>query len=233
MSIPRLFKALYLTAKVVMMGDERCKLKQNVMERELTDVLPIWGMEKDCIVSKMGDYTAAFEVTKPEIFTLSAADYENLHQTLVKAIKVLPAHCVLHFQDWYTGARYSAADGRDDKSFLDQASDRFFEGRPYLDHRAYLYITRKPAGRKAASSASSSLFRKNLVPEETLNPTAVREFLDSVGQFQRIVEDGKQWALRELTEEDIWRRPTDNRVARTILFFGGTGETAVDQGYRI
>ena len=41
-----------------------------VMERELADILPIWGMEKGCMVSKMGDYTAAFAVTKPEIFTL-------------------------------------------------------------------------------------------------------------------------------------------------------------------
>ncbi|HEV2353531.1 MAG TPA: DUF3875 domain-containing protein, partial [Puia sp.] len=63
------------------------------MERELADMLPIWGMEKGCMVSKMGDYTTAFLITKPEIFTLSAADYENLHQTLVKAIKVLPANC--------------------------------------------------------------------------------------------------------------------------------------------
>src|SRR5580704_1658796 len=109
------------------------------MERELSDVLPIWGMEKDCIVSKMGDYTVAFGVTKPEIFTLSAADYENMHQTLVKAIKVLSANCVLHFQDWYTGARYAAVADPASQSFLDQASDRFFEGRPYLDHRAYIY----------------------------------------------------------------------------------------------
>ena len=171
-------------------------VNDTVMERELAELFPIWGVEKDCIVSKMGDYTAAFEVTKPEIFTLSAADYDNLHQTLVKAIKVLPAYCVLHFQDWYTEAKYSPSADCASQSFLDQASDRFFKGRPYLDHRAYLYITRKPSGRKAASSASSGLFRKTLVPEETLSPTAVREFLDSVGQFQRILEDGKQWGLQ-------------------------------------
>ena len=202
------------------------EVNDNVMEKELADVLPVWGMEKGCIVSKMGDYTAGFEVTKPEIFTLSAAEYDNMHQTLVKAIKVLPAHCVLHFQDWYTGARFSATDGQNGKSFLDQASDRFFEGRPYLDHQAYLYITRKPAGRKAASSASSSLFRKNLIPEETLNPAAVREFLDTIGQFQRIVEDGKQWALRQLTEEDIWSAQQTTGLLEQYCFLGARGETA-------
>jgi hypothetical protein len=174
------------------------------MERELADVFPIWGVEKDCIVSTMGDYTAAFAVTKPEIFTLSAADYDHMHQTLVKAIKVLPTNCVLHFQDWYMEAKYSASADPAGQSFLDQASDRFFEGRPYLDHLAYCYITKKPSGRKAASSAVSGLFRKTLVPEETLSSGQVREFLDCVGQFQRILEDGKQWGLRRVTEKEIW-----------------------------
>ena len=60
----------------------------HVMDRKLEDILPVLGVEKDCILSKMGDYTAAFEVTKPELFTLSAAEYENMHQTLMKAIRV-------------------------------------------------------------------------------------------------------------------------------------------------
>ena len=100
------------------------------MERQLEELLPVWGVEKDCILSKLGDYTVAFAVTKPEIFTLSAADYENMHQTLVKAIKVLPQHCVLHFQDWFTEARYTASGNHSNQSYLDRASDRFFEGGP-------------------------------------------------------------------------------------------------------
>jgi len=197
------------------------------MERQFAEVFPVWGIEKDCIISKMGDYTVAFEVTKPEIFTLSGPDYDNLHQTLVKAIKVLPVNCVLHFQDLYTEARYSPTAEHADQSFLNQASDRFFEGRPYLDHRAYVYITRKPAGRKASSSAVSGLFRKTLVPEETLNPTQVREFLDCVGQFQRILEDGKQWKLRQLKEADIYSTVQKTGLLEQYCFLGVPGETPV------
>jgi conjugation system TraG family ATPase len=197
------------------------------MERDLADLLPIWGVEKDCIVSKMGDYTVAFKVTKPEIFTLSAADYENGHQTLVKAIKVLPTNCVLHFQDWYTEARYQAPVGKTDQRFLERASDRFFEGRPYLDHRAYLYITKKPPGRKAASSALSNLFRKTLVPEETLSTGQVRAFLDSVGQFQRILEDGKQWQLRRVTEAGIWSDARGAGLLEQYCYLTSLGEAPV------
>jgi conjugation system TraG family ATPase len=210
-----------------------------MMERQLAFILPIWGVEKDCIVATKGDYTAAFEVTKPEIFTLSGADYENMHQTLVKAIKVLPANCILHFQDWYTGASYAASPDRNTQSFLDQASDRFFEGRPYLDHRAYLYITRRPSGRKGANSASSNLFRKTLVPEEALSPTAVREFRDSVGQFWRILEDGKQWQLRRLAEGDIWSTTQQAGLLEQYIFLASPAERPVirdiafDPGMRV
>jgi conjugation system TraG family ATPase len=202
------------------------------MERQLEDMLPIWGVEKDCIVSKMGDYTVAFEVKKPEIFTLSVADYEGLHQSLVKAIKVLPQHCVFHMQDWYTQASYQVSSSTPAQSFLEQASDRYFRGRPYLDHRTHLYITKKPPGRKAASSAVSSLFRKTLVPEETLNPTAVREFLDSVGQFQRILEDGKQWQLRRLTEQAIWSAAHRTGLLEQYCYLAGPGEPATIRDIR-
>ena len=131
------------------------------MERELAEVLPIWGMEKGCIVSKMGDYTAAFEVTKPEIFTLSAADYENLHQTLVKAIKVLPANCVLHFQDWYTGARYSDSADKTDKVFWIRPATAFSKAGPILIIGPILYYP------QAARTESGQLRFVQFVPKES------------------------------------------------------------------
>ena len=210
-----------------------------VMDRKLEDIFPIWGVEKDCILSKMGDYTAAFEVTKPELFTLSAAEYENMHQTMMKAIRVLPSNCVLHFQDCYHQRRYMAPAGRTSQSFLDQASDRFFAGRSYLDHRAYVYVTKKSRRSMAPSSAVSGLFRKTLVPEETLDPVAVREFLDFVGQFTRILEDGKQWRLRRLVETDIWSNAHQSGILEQYCFLAAPGETPVirdivfDQGMRI
>jgi Domain of unknown function, B. Theta Gene description (DUF3875) len=46
------------------------------MEKWLNDMLPAKGVEHDCILSKMGDVTVAFEVSLPEIFTL----YVHYHE---------------------------------------------------------------------------------------------------------------------------------------------------------
>ena len=72
------------------------------MEKELKNILPIMDIEHDCILSKQGEYTVAYRVQLPEIFTLSDEDYENMHQAWVKAIRVLPKDSVLHKQDWFT-----------------------------------------------------------------------------------------------------------------------------------
>jgi conjugation system TraG family ATPase len=159
------------------------------MERNLSDILPILAVEHDCILSKQGDVTLGFAVTLPEIFTLSNEEYESFHQIWIKALRILPRQSVFHKQDWFTENNYEADFSKEDTSFLTRSSERFFNERPYLDHRCYIFLTKKPVDRKLSSSAVSNLLRKNIVPEETLDASLLQEFLDSAGQFKRIMED--------------------------------------------
>ena len=96
------------------------------MEKWLKDLLPILDVEHDTILSKQGDITLGFEVILPEIFTLSNEDYESLHQTWVKALKILPRQSVFHKQDWFLDSKYKSRFSMDDTSFLTQSSERFF-----------------------------------------------------------------------------------------------------------
>jgi conjugation system TraG family ATPase len=173
------------------------------MEKKLKDILPIMGVEHDCILSKQGDVTVAFEVVLPELFTLSDQEYEALHQALIKAIKILPRHCVFHKQDWFTESRYKADFTKEDNSFLTGSSERFFNERPYLDHRCYIFITQKPKERKQASSFFSNLLRHSIVPEETIRPKLLQDFLGSIGQFKRILEDSGFVQLKRLTNDEL------------------------------
>lgn len=171
--------------------------------KELKEVLPILGIEKDCILSKQGDVTVAYDVTLPELFTLSDQEYEAFHQALIKAIKILPKHSIFHKQDWFTQAKYKADFSKDDKSFLSRSSERFFHERPYLDHQCYIMITKKPAGRKPGSSLFSNLLRRSIVPVETLKPQLLQDFLDSVGQVERILQDCGFIELKRLSNEEL------------------------------
>ena len=173
------------------------------MERVLDDMLPIMDVEHDCIVSKMGDVTVAFKVELPEIFTLSDQEYESFHQAWVKAIKILPKYCVLHKQDWFIERGYEPDFDKADDSFLSRSSERFFNERPFLDHTCYLFLTKKPKDRKTASSLYSSLLKRSVVPEETLKAQHLQDFLDSTGQFRRIMEDSGFAKFHRLTDGEL------------------------------
>lgn len=151
-------------------------------------MLPIMGVEHDCLLSKQGDITVGYSLTLPEIFTLSDDEYEAFHQTWVKAIKLLPKFTVLHKQDWFIGRNYKA-DTRSQDGFLARAATKHFAGRPYLGHTCYLFITKKPEGRKLSNSIFSNLLRRSLVPEQTLKAEHLQRFLDSCGQFKKVMED--------------------------------------------
>lgn len=173
------------------------------MEKTIENMFPIMDVEHDCIISKQGDVTIVFRADLPEIFTLSDQEYETFHQMWVKAIKILPKFSIFHKQDWFLNSSYTADFTKEDTSFLSRSSERFFNERPFLEHSCYIMLTKKPAGRKTSTSLFSSLLRTTVVPEETLKPQLLQEFLDSAGQFQRILEDSGFVQLTRLKEEAL------------------------------
>src|SRR5487761_2279374 len=99
------------------------------MELTMENSLPILGVEDDCILSKAGDLTLAFEVFLPEIFTLGNQEYEDFHQAWVKALKILPVNSILHKQDWFAETKFKG-DFSGELHFLKGSSERFFHERP-------------------------------------------------------------------------------------------------------
>jgi conjugation system TraG family ATPase len=168
---------------------------------QLLQIFPIYKVEHDCLLSKQGDVSLAFKVTLPEIFTLSDRDYEAFHQILIKAIKVLPKNSVFHKQDYFFSQKHKADFENSDLSFLTRSSERFFNERPFMDHSCYIMLTQKPNDRKSSSSMFSNLIRSSVVPEELIHPTYIQEFLDSAGQFERILNDSGFVSLRRMDND--------------------------------
>lgn len=174
---------------------------------DLERLLPVYGIEQGCILSRRGDITLAFELTLPEIFTLSNQDYEALHQTLVKAIRLLPRHSVFHKQDWFVERAYQADFSNPKQSFLSQASERFFQGRTFLEHHCYVLLTKLPEDVKPSSSLLSGLLRHSLAPQQTLRPQVYQDFLDKAGQLVRVLEDSGLVSLRRLSDAELTGTP--------------------------
>ncbi|MES2277299.1 MAG: TraG family conjugative transposon ATPase [Bacteroidota bacterium] len=199
----------------------------------LNKILPLTKVENGTILSAHGDITVAYEVNLPEIFTLSDRDYEAYHQAWVKAIRLLPQGSIFHKQDWFTESTYKPDFEKAGKSFLSRSSERFFNEREYLEHQCYIFLTQKPNDRKSGSSAYSNILRKSIVPQQTINPVLVKDFLDSAGQFERILKDSGFVTLHRLTDDELAGTAKKAGIIESYCFLGTSGQQPVLQDIHV
>ena len=169
----------------------------------LESKFPLLKVEHNCIISKDADITVAFKVELPELFTVTSTEYEAIHSSWAKAIKVLPNYSIVHKQDWFIKENYTPDISRDDLSFLSRSFERHFNERPFLNHNCYLFLTKTTKERMRMQSNFNTLCRGFIVPKEIRDKETISKFMESVGQFERIVNDSGFIRLEQMTSEEI------------------------------
>ena len=174
-------------------------LKAETLERRF----PLLSVENGCIVSKDADLTVAFEVELPELYTVTADEYEAMHSSWIKAVKVLPEHSVVCKQDWFVKETYRPKTDGGEQSFLTRSYELHFNERPYLNHKCYLFLTKTTRERSRRKSDFNTLCRGFLLPKEITDKDAAARFLEAVEQFERIMNDSGHIRLRRLETDEI------------------------------
>ena len=174
-------------------------LKAETLERRF----PLLSVENGCIVSKDADLTVAFEVELPELYTVTADEYEAMHSSWIKAMKVLPEHSVVCKQDWFVKETYRPKTDDGEQSFLTRSYELHFNERPYLNHKCYLFLTKTTRERSRRKSDFNTLCRGFLLPKEITDKDAAARFLEAVEQFERIMNDSGHIRLLRLETDEI------------------------------
>ena len=202
----------------------RNTLKASTLESKF----PLLSVEHGCIVSKDADITVGFRVELPELYTVTSAEYEAIHATWVKAMKVLPDYCIVHKQDIFIRETYKPDTDREDMSFLSRSFERHFNERPYLNHYCYLFLTKTTKERSRTQSNFSTLCRDFIVPKEIKDKEAVTKFLESVGQFASILNESGYLGLRQLTDEEITGTDTEAGIIEKYFSLSQTDTTTLE-----
>ena len=176
---------------------------RNIMKAAtIESKFPLLAVEEDCIVSKDADVTVAYRVELPELFSITPAEYETIHSTWLKAIKVLPNYSVVQKQDWFIKENYRPKTDKDNLSFLSRSYELHFNERAYLNHECYLFLTKTTKERSRMQSNFSSLCRGFIDPKE-VNKDTTNYFLEAAGQFEQIINDSGFIKLKRLTSDEI------------------------------
>ncbi|WP_461791653.1 TraG family conjugative transposon ATPase [Pedobacter sp.] len=201
---------------------------------DIEKIMPIWKVEDRAMVSMMGDLSIGFRVLLPETGTLDAGQFDALHQTLVRAVRVLPAGSILHKMDWFVRDRVKAdfnlgleGDGHGYRGVLSRASERHFNERPFLAHECYIFLTQKPAGRRASSSSYSGVLRRSIAPVRSSDQRLFATFLSACGQFERILVDSGLVGLSRLSDDELCGTANSAGIIERYLFLLGKGQQPV------
>ena len=182
-------------------------MRNTLKAATLESKFPLLSVEQGCILSKDADITIAFQVSLPELFTITSEEYEAIHSVWNKAIKVLPDYSIVHKQDWYIKESYKIASQNQDLSFLSSSFERHFNERPYLNHTCYLFLTKTSKERSRQRSNFNSLSRGFILPKEIKDKETIIRFVESVNQFEQIINDSEFVQLTRLsTDEIVWYR---------------------------
>ena len=159
---------------------------------------PVMNGGDGVILSKRGDVCYGWEVVLPPAFRCNEERYDAIIQALYSAVTLLPDYTIVHKQDVYMKKRYVAEDS---KGLLQEAYERHFDGREYLDHRCRVFVTF--SSRRNVRGASSGLLGMSsggiLPREETL-----ARFAAVAEQFATVVEGCGLMDMRRLTEDDVF-----------------------------
>jgi len=158
---------------------------------------PVMNGGDGIILSKRGDICVGWEVQLPPAFRCNEEKYDSLMASLAGAITLLPDYTIVHKQDIYMRKRYASESVH---GFLEEAYERHFDGREYLDHRCLLWLSF--SSKRNVRGASSGLLG---MPSAALPKNAeIARNLAAAEQFASVLGGNPLLHLRRLTEDEIF-----------------------------
>lgn len=166
---------------------------------DLDRVFPLAKITDGVVISKRGEVTVGWELTLPTAFSLVEEDYDDMLLDFASAVRVLPQWTMVHRQDAYL---YDSCGAERTGRFLADAYSAHFEGRRYLVHRQYLYLTMtsKASGLRPGSSGGLFGFRFSA---KAPSRDELHEFLSKCEDFVSIITSGGRISARRLTQDEL------------------------------
>tara|TARA_R110001592_G_scaffold11019_13_gene55537 strand:+ start:7020 stop:9422 length:2403 start_codon:yes stop_codon:yes gene_type:complete len=162
---------------------------------------PIADIQDNIVFANNGNVVLCYEGNLPEIYSLSASDFEDMHGAWFQALKSLPVGTVVHKQDIYLKNFYSS-EQLPNKTFLEKATHEHFKGRGHIEHKCYLFfiLTKNKALNNSKYVNPFRKVSKGIVQELD---DSIKSFANSVNDSVSFINNSRKMAFLPLTTEEI------------------------------
>ncbi len=188
--------------------------------KNLFEVLPVMGVKDGCIISRRGEITFAWEMLMPPCYSMTEAGYDEVVSSFESAAKVLPKWSIIHRQDIYSKSVWKGSFGT---SFLSDCFNSHFDGRDYLTHRQYLFLTfsSKMSVLRSNNATAAFGFHGNMLSLPNGNEISLA--FSKAEEFMAVVTGNGYVKARRLTSEELEGDGTNPGLISNYLFLqGGT-----------
>ena len=182
---------------------------------------PVMNGGDGVILSKRGDVCYGWEVVLPPAFRCNEQRYDAIVQALFSAVTLLPDYTIVHKQDVYMKKKYVAEKAC---GILEEAYERHFDGREYLDHLCRIFVTFST--RRNVRGASSGLLGI-LSGAGMPKGDAIARYSASADQFETVVQSCGLLKLRKLTETEVFGNQTCAGLIQDYLNFTDDGSDVI------
>lgn len=185
--------------------------------KDLFDVIPVMGVKDGCIISRRGDVTFCWEMSLAPGYSVTEAGYDEMVGSFETALKSLPPWTVLHRQDVYTRHSWKGSFG---KGYLSDCFNSHFDGREYLVHRQYLYLTFSSKLSVLRSNGSTAAFGLRGGMQAWPDDASVDILSSKAKEFMAVVEGSGYLKGRMLSSAEIEGEGTEPGLIDRYLCLG-------------
>ncbi len=159
----------------------------------LEEVLPIFAVENNLLISKKGDISVVYKLNLPQIYSLDTNAFEHINVIFDKFIRSFPSNTVIQKQDYFFVDKVKGALA-EAETILSRSDNQFYYEKPTLSHECYLIITKD-------SKNSISLHA---------NPKLYETYMEDIEDFLRLTVANFSF----LTKEDYFtaKRLKDDEI---------------------
>ena len=153
----------------------------------------VWGSR--------GDFAIGYKIEYPETYSLGEVGYVELHSAWVRVIRNLPTGTIMVKSDVFLKDHFDTSQFPD-RTFLQKATKRHFQGREYMRHYAYVFFVNAPY----------ETFKNNTIKNPFVFPSIQKSkeddlrmeaFVNEVTQAADILGQSRLVKLQPLSEEEI------------------------------
>ena len=167
--------------------------------RDFWETFPLLTVKDGVIVSKRGDLTVGWRITLPPVYSVSDESYSAMMQRMHGAIASLPPWMMVHRQDMYLRRKVSGGHGG---SFLESRYRSLYEGREYLEHTQYIFLTLSSKASAMRPAGNCGLYGLGTVIGSALAKDADSLRTTATEFIHRLTDSGTVTA-QELDDEQL------------------------------